>query len=258
MNDKKDSFESLVRKLLTRLSPEHRAKFKQHAAEPLAVFYSGNLRRLAQIYGSNKWGGHWYCQHYERHFAPLRKKDITLLEVGIGNGSSLRMWRKYFSRGRIYGLDILDKSAHNEKRIRTFQGDQSDETFLRLVIKEIATPDIIIDDGSHLNKHVLKTFEVLFPLLADRGIYVIEDTLTSYWPSFGGGSQDLTNAPTSMCMLKGLADGLNHAEYMHLRPGFVPSYTDKHIVSLHFFHNMVIIYKGENNEEGFFEDLRHR
>ena len=219
------------------------------------MFYRGNLRRCARIYGSDKWGFHWYCQHYERHFAHLRRKNIILLEVGIGGyedpksgGSSLRMWRRYFPHGQIYGIDIADKSAHNERRIHTFQGDQCDEEFLRQVVARIGKPHIVIDDGSHINSHVIKTFQILFPVLADDGIYVIEDTQTSYWPEFGGSSENLITAPTSMCMLKGLIDGLNHAEYV--RPGFVPSYFDKRIVSMHFYHNIVFVHKGLNDEGG--------
>lgn len=84
-------------------------------------------------------------------------------------GASLRMWRAYFPKSRIYGIDIHDKSGHDEKRIRTFRGDQTDRGFLEGVVREIGRPNIIIDDGSHLNAHVVATFEILFPLLADDG-----------------------------------------------------------------------------------------
>ena len=253
MDERDDIFESLRRKLRAKFSVERRHSLRRRFAEPLAIFYPGNLSRLAQIYGSDKWAEHWYCKHYERHFAHLRKKKIVLLEIGIGGykdpksgGRSLRMWRKYFPHGRIYGIDIADKSPHNERRIHTFQGDQSDETFLKRVIAETGPPDIIIDDGSHLNSHVLKTFEILLPLLGENGIYVVEDTQTSYWPEFGGDSVDLNSARTSMGMLKGLVDGLNHAEF--ILPGFVPSFYDEHIVSVHFYHNLVFVCRGLNNE----------
>jgi len=219
-------------------------------------FFPRNLRLLATLYGSDKWGQHWYAQHYERHFSSLRKKPIVLLEIGIGGyndphagGASLRMWKSYFPKGRIYGVDIYDKSPLNDDRIRTFVGDQSDEKFLRQLISEIGRPNIVIDDGSHINTHVIKSFEVLFPLLANDGIYVIEDTGSSYWPGFGGSSEDLTSARTSMCMLKGLLDGLNHKEFM-LR-NYQPSYFDANIVSMHFYHNLVFCFKGQNLEEGY-------
>ena len=253
MDGTADVFEKFKRRLKQGASEEQKAGLKRWLTGPLAFIYRNNLKRLAQIYCSDKWSHHWYCQHYERHFAPLRKKAIVLLEIGIGGyanpksgGASLRMWRTWFPRGRIYGIDLEDKSPHNEGRIRTFRGDQSDEKFLASVIAEIGTPDIIIDDGSHLNDHVIKTFKLLFPLLADQGIYAVEDTQTAYWPEWGGNSEDLNCPATSMNLLKSLADGLNHVEF--IRPGYVPSYFDKHIVSLHFYHNLVVICKGLNNE----------
>lgn len=36
--------------------------------------------------------------------------------------------------------------------------------------------DVVIDDGSHRVDHQIASFEVLFPLLSDHGIYVVEDT----------------------------------------------------------------------------------
>ena len=115
------------------------------------------------------------------------------------------------------------------------------------VINEIGDLDIIIDDGSHINEHVIKTFNLLFPKLKDGGIYVIEDTQTSYWDDFGGDSQDLDNSKTLMNFFKSLTDTLNNKEF--IIPGYKQSYFDKKIISMHFYHNLIFIYKGDNNEE---------
>jgi hypothetical protein len=254
MSNRTDAFQFIRAKLQARLSLQQRTALRRLLAEPLGFLSRRNLRRLAQIYGSDKWSDHWYCQHYERHFAPFRTRKITVLEIGIGGykdpaagGRSLRMWRRYFPRARIYGIDIHDKRPHNERRIHTFQGDQSDERFLQQVIANTGRPNIIIDDGSHMNHHVLKSFQTLFPLLADDGIYVVEDTQTSYWPDFGGSSTELNSpAKTSMGMLKALTDGLNYADF--LAPKRAPSYFDKHLVSIHFYHNIVFLCKGQNDE----------
>jgi len=219
-----------------------------------------NLRALATVYYTDKWNDHWYAQHYERHFAPLQKKPLTILEIGVGGeddpeggGGSLRMWRTYFPKGRIYGIDIFDKSLHNERRIKTFHGSQVDEEFFDKVVAEIGRPDIVIDDGSHRNEHVIKTFHKLFPLLSDTGIYVVEDTQTSYWPGWlGGSSEDLNSQKTSMGFLKSLVDGLNYEEFA--RHGYTPSYFDKHIVAMHFYHNLVFVYKGMNEEYQHFSE----
>ncbi len=49
-----------------------------------------------------------------------------------------------------------------------------------------------------------------------------------------------------MNFFKGLADSLNYEEI--IRPGYIPTYFDKNIVFMHFYHNLIFIYKGKNNE----------
>jgi hypothetical protein len=213
-----------------------------------------DLPALAAYFGTDKWGAHWYAQHYQTHFAPLRRKPIRLLEIGVGGyadpqsgGESLRMWKAYFPNGLIYGLDLADKRAHDEPRIRTLQGSQDDETLLKSISAQYGPFDIIIDDGSHVNAHVLKSFGVLFPLLSENGLYVVEDTQTAYWPEFGGAPAADHAAPTSMNVLKALVDGLNHREFP--RTGELsPSYVERHVVAMHFYHNLVFIQKGLNDE----------
>jgi demethylmacrocin O-methyltransferase len=181
-----------------------------------AKLYSNNLSKLADIYGSDKFGSHYYTRHYETYFKPLRYKKLNILEIGIGGdqnpergGASLRMWREYFPNSKIYGIDIFNKTIHDEKRIKTFQGSQVDLEFLEKTINEIGNIDIIIDDGSHINKHVITSFNFLYPKLDDNGIYVIEDTQTSYWKSYGGNNQDFNSSETIMGFFKSLVDGLN-------------------------------------------------
>lgn len=256
---------SLIQAILAKTrhlaGPEQRRRIRKFQALRLRhiqhivfrILFGSNLRALAVIYGSDKWGRHWYAQHYERHFAPLRVKQLNVLEIGIGGyddpeggGESLRMWRTYFPKSRIFGLDICDKHVHDEARIKTFRGSQADETFLCEVVREIGDIHIIIDDGSHRNEHVLQTFAFLFPKLSENGIYVVEDIQTSYWPGVGGSSVVFDRPDTSMGFFKKLLDGLNYAEFD--RPEYEPTFYDKHITAMHFYHNMIVIQKGRNNE----------
>jgi hypothetical protein len=217
---------------------------------PVAILFGRNLKVLATLYGSDKWNIHWYAQHYETHFRPIRGKRLTVLEIGIGGyddptggGGSLRMWRSWFPRARIHGIDICDKSAHSERRITIHQGSQADTVFLQAVIDKIGRPDVIVDDGSHENADVIATFQFLFPLLADDGHYVVEDTQTSYWP---GGSITERNSPaTTMGFFKSLVDGLNWEEYFG---DYEPTSRDLQITAIFFYHNLVIIKKGNNRE----------
>ena len=216
-----------------------------------------DLASLAAAFMTDKEGAHHYAQHYQRHFQPLRWQKLNILEIGVGGyehpregGASLRMWKAYFPNSRIFGIDIHDKSYLDEDRIRTFHGSQVDEAFLRSVAAETGPIDIVIDDGSHLNEHVITTFKILFPFLSPNGIYVAEDLQTSYWEQIEGhawdGSKDLKAPHTSMTFFKNLVDGLNHEEFTV--DGYVPSYWDEHIISMHFCHNLVFVYKGLNNE----------
>lgn len=214
-----------------------------------------NLPALAEYFGTDKWGSHWYAQHYQRHFAHLRDKPVRLLEIGVGGyadpmkgGESLRMWKAYFPRAGICGIDVHDKRLHDERRIRTFVGSQVDEAFLQRLSREQGPFDIVIDDGSHMNDHVIRSFQILFPLLKADGIYVVEDTQTAYWPQFGGAAAPDPAAPTSLNFLKRLTDGLNHREFPVRGADFATDYFERHVVAMHFYHNLVFIQKGVNDE----------
>lgn len=217
-----------------------------------ATFAFFNLDRMALIYGTDKYGSHFYTPNYHTHLKKYRWKRINLFEIGVGGyknrfmgGNSLRTWKKYFPFGKISAIDIYDKAPLQERRVRIFKGSQVDEPFLMDVMNTIGRPDVIIDDGSHVNEHVITSFQILFPILKDDGLYIIEDTQTSYWERFGG-SMDKQNPQNMMNFFKGLVDGLNHVEF--LSPGYQPSYTDLNIRSIHFYHNMVFIYKGKNQD----------
>ena len=116
----------------------------------------------------------------------------------------------------VAGIDLHDKSRHAERRLRIFQGDQTDGAFLRRVVGEVGPPDLVVDDGSHVSAHVIATFRALFPLVREGGLYVVEDLHTSYWPEFGGAPPGTPDAATSMRHFQALTDDLHAADW---KPG---------------------------------------
>ena len=208
-----------------------------------------DLTELAQEFGTDKWGVHRYTPHYQRHLEHLRDEQFTLLEIGVGGygrsigGASLKMWKWFFPRAHVVGLDIEDKTALSGNRITVVQGDQTDEALLRDLVAE-HQPLVVIDDGSHVPAHVRATFGVLFPLLPDDGVYAIEDTQTSYWPEWGG-QADPRARGTSMDLVKDLVDGLNFEEWVAPHE---PTYTDRWVRAVHCYHNLVVVEKGDNTE----------
>lgn len=214
-----------------------------------------SLIDLAKKYGTDKATGHSYIDKYEQHFSPLRDHPVRFLEIGVGGyedpdqgGASLRMWRDYFYNGTIHGIDIHKKNI-SEDRIHVHIGSQSDRGFLESVVESMGGLDLVVDDGSHVNDDVIKSFQILYPLLADNGIYVVEDTQTAYWKDYGGGfPADRGGKPvgSSLEFFKMLTDGLNHVEFD--KPGYTPTYFDRTIVSMHFYHNLLFIHSGLNLE----------
>ncbi|WP_225732162.1 MULTISPECIES: class I SAM-dependent methyltransferase [unclassified Nocardia] len=217
--------------------------------------YHYDLNTLSLRYGSDKWGGHWYTQHYERHFEPLRNSRVRVLELGIGGytapnvgGASLRMWKQYFRRGLVFGLDYFDKSGIAEPRLQPLRGDQGNAPFLNELGSALGPFDIIIDDGSHISGDVITSFEALFAHLRPGGLYVVEDTQTSYWSGWGGSSTRLDDASTSIGYLKTLVDALHRQDFeqdaaRESRPH------DEWIGAAHFYHNLAVIEKRRNGEQ---------
>jgi demethylmacrocin O-methyltransferase len=258
----------MIRKfLLNHFSRQQLTAFREKYGKTMAAIvrlipFYGDLNILAMVFATDK-SGHHYMQHYKKHFKKYRFKRIKLLEIGVGGydnplegGSSLRMWKKYFSFGKIFSLDIFDKSALQEKRIKIYQGSQVDPEILSKIISENGAFDLIIDDGSHQNEHIIKSFQLLFPTLKDGGIYVIEDLQTSYWEEMGGDSNDFNNPATAMNFCKQLTDCLNFVEFDI--NDYQPSYYDLHIIEIHFYHNMAFIYKGMNTETSSMMEARRK
>jgi 23S rRNA U2552 (ribose-2'-O)-methylase RlmE/FtsJ len=129
----------------------------------------------------DKWD-HYFDIH-DRFLSPLRRTNPVVVEIGVELGGSCEMWRDYFGpTTHIFGIDINPAAKRQEDLLtRVFIGDQQDRTFLRGVLREIGTPDVVIDDGGHTANQQITAFEELYPTLSDRGVYIVEDTHTSLW-----------------------------------------------------------------------------
>lgn len=161
------------------------------------------LTELANLYQSDKGtvkpseGHHGPRLHfttiYEKYMEEFREREISLLEIGIGSGPSLKMWQDYFSSAKIHAIDIVDSSRFDNHRVKTFVADQTKREQLRSVAESIPPMDIIIDDGGHMMGQQQISFGFLFRYLKSGGLYFIEDLHTSFWPY--NGYRDLYGQP---------------------------------------------------------------
>jgi len=131
---------------------------------------------------NHKFGGSTYLDIYDKYLNGLREQPIKLLEIGVRDGCSHRMWREYFPKAMIYGIDIDPRcKQYQSDRIKVFIGSQSDPEITNAAVKDAGGQfDVILDDGSHVNELTVKSFDLLFPCLRAGGLYIIEDLGCSY------------------------------------------------------------------------------
>src|ERR1700730_16910374 len=72
-----------------------------------------------------------YLRIYDRFFEALIDRPVRLLEIGVFRGGSLRLWRDYFPKGIVAGLDLEPiADIQDEERLRIYQGRQEDMVLL--------------------------------------------------------------------------------------------------------------------------------
>jgi len=145
------------------------------------ILDSRYAKSLTQIYenyqGTQGYGDkgtiHNYIKNYEKELEPYRFLPITLLEIGVFHGHSLRMWREYFPNARIIGIDMMQPTLPMDG-IEFYICDQNNPMQLASIFFDTKF-DVIIDDGSHIIEHQIKSIQTLFKNVNEGGKYIIED-----------------------------------------------------------------------------------
>jgi hypothetical protein len=159
------------------------------------------VRRLDAIgveAGTDKASSHHdYLSFYEIFFAPLQDKPITILEIGVYGGASLKTWETYFPNAAIVGVDITPTCKRFERgRTRIVLADQSNVQELTALAVEHGPFDIVIEDGSHMCEHQITSLRTLFPFVKPDGLYIVEDLQTNY----GSMLESYNGIATSTCV----------------------------------------------------------
>lgn len=193
---------------------------------------------------------HGYLSHYRSHLGADRFRRMVVYEIGVGGyddpstGGSLAMWRDYFNRSVIVGLDISAKRINFGPRVFFEQADQNSPADLQRVVDRYGMPDVVIDDGSHIGQHIHTSFEVLWPQLRDGGTYVIEDLSTSYYPEFGG--HDPAPPTSGIGLIQSLlADVEARDPTFEMRPdwGKKPTPAHRGIAAVHMYPGIAFVQK---------------
>lgn len=186
-----------------------------------------------------------YFPIYERHFAGFVYKPVVFLEIGCGLGGSLQMWKRYFGpHATIIGVDIVPECKnYEEDQIEVRIGSQQDTKFLQSLLDEFGSPDIVLDDGSHLMSHMVTTFQYLYPRLQRNGIYMVEDLHAAYWEEYEGGFK---RPGTFIEYAKGLIDELNAD---HARGAITPTEFTSTTQSIHLYDSVAVFERGAHTKK---------
>lgn len=133
--------------------------------------------------GASVKNSHHYYLEYEKEFEKYRNENINILEIGIFKGTSISSWLEYFTKAKIYCIDIFTRINENEieclksPRVFWIKQDSTKSDLFENFISNWGDVqfDFIIDDGLHTPDANLKTFNNTYPFLKNDGVYYIED-----------------------------------------------------------------------------------
>lgn len=194
-----------------------------------------------------------YFEVYDRYLPRFINTKPVVVEVGICRGGSAEMWKKYFGQGAtIVGIDA-DPNAFKEEyqtpECVQVLGDQGSEEFWSGFCEQYPEIDVFIDDGGHHMTQQITTLIEVWPSIKPGGIYICEDTHTSYWSEYGGG---LRQPQTFVEYSKKIIDVLTSRFYRDSDRTedeniFCNYFEDA--ASIHFYDSMVIIEKALEKTE---------
>ena len=202
-----------------------------------------------------------YFYIYNQLFEKYRYKKIIFVEIGVANGGSLFIWKKFFKNAKVIGIDLNPDCKKFEKYGFNIEiGDQSSHIFWKNFFRKYGKVDIILDDGGHTNQQQILTAINCIPNIRDGGMLITEDTFCSYLIDFGNPS-----TYSFINFAKKIVDDIN---YNYSGLGQFKFSLNKYIHSISFFEGVVafkinkkLYYKNsiiKNNKTTFgHQDLRY-
>ncbi len=138
------------------------------------------LNAIGSRYNTDKSSAHHnYLNKYEFFIRHWKNEPITILELGVFKGGSIKTWESYFEKAQIYGVDIDEAcKCYESDRSKIIIQDLSNEDELAKLAE--LHPQIIVDDASHIWSHQIKAIFQLFPKMSTGGVFVMEDLGTCF------------------------------------------------------------------------------
>ena len=124
---------------------------------------------------------HSYLPLYQDLLIHKKESALNVLEIGIYQGGSIKLWHDFFTNATVYGLDIMPMDSvwdtlKNNERIVLHSCDAYDN-----VDKFNMKFDFMLDDGPHTLLSMIQFIKMYTPLMTDDGLFVIEDVQSIEW-----------------------------------------------------------------------------
>lgn len=146
-----------------------------------------SLEQLVDNSKTDKNTLHSYLGLYQKLLISKKETARNVLEVGIFNGGSIKLWHDFFPNATIYGLDIIPiknlwSEIKNKQRIKLGRYDAYDNDFFKthFLDKNIKF-DFMLDDGPHTLESMIQFIKLYSQIMTDDGILIIEDVQSWDW-----------------------------------------------------------------------------
>jgi predicted O-methyltransferase YrrM len=130
---------------------------------------------------------HPYTLFYESLFRNKREETLTIAELGILDGSSLLMWKEYFTNAELYGFECNDelidtfKQNYDNNRITLSKLDVTNKDSIMHTFGTLGVMyDIIMEDITHEFEDQVRLIEHVYPYVKPGGVLIIEGIFKSY------------------------------------------------------------------------------
>ena len=146
-----------------------------------------NLEQLADHTRTDKNTVHSYLPLYQNLLISRKESAKNVLEIGIWNGGSIKLWNDFFPNATVYGLDILSPNKvwdgiKNNDKIKLYTSTDAYNTYFfnNEFLNKIKF-DFMLDDGPHTLESMKQFIKLYSQVMTDDGILIIEDVQDWSW-----------------------------------------------------------------------------
>jgi hypothetical protein len=147
-----------------------------------------SLEEIVDNSRTDKNSAHSYLSLYQQLLVGKKVTAKNVLEIGIYNGGSIKLWSDFFINATIYGLDIMNiakvwDGIKNKDKIILYTSTDAynNDFFISNFLDKNIKFDFMLDDGPHTLESMKKFIQLYSQIMTDDGILIIEDVQSWDW-----------------------------------------------------------------------------